>query len=100
MNYNQEVQDGIVYFATVITNVFYVLIVGMLYLFDELPIEGFGAIAFGVGIIFSIVSMTFIALRAIKMEADRAKTIIKLAIFHIPALIGLVILFVSGFVVV
>ena len=100
MDYNQELQDGIVYFATVITNVFYILIVGMLYLFADLPIEGICGIAFGIGILFSTVSMTFIALRALKLEADRAKTIIRLAIFHIPALVGLTILFVSGFVVI
>lgn len=98
MNDNQEIQDSIVYFSTVFTNFLYVLIIGMLYLYADLSIAGFGGIVFGIGISLSIISMTYIALQAIKLDSDRSKTIIKLAIFHIPALIGLITIFVTGFV--
>lgn len=99
MNDNQKVQDGITYFSTVLTNFFYIIMVGILYSFDGLSIEGIGGISFAIGVAISIISMSYIALRALKLNSDRAKTIIKLAIFHIPALVGLTILFVNGYLV-
>jgi len=100
MNVNKQGSDKIVFLALTATNFFYLLIVFTLYLENQTPINEIGGITFGTGFTISTILMSYVSFKAIKENADRVKTIIKLAILHVPCVIGITVFIIYGFVVI
>ncbi len=89
-NLSQKYQNMIVYLALSFNNLLYLLIVIMLGVSLEIEFNNSIFYIFVVGISISLTIMLFITRNALLNELDRSKTIINLAIAHIPALLGMV----------
>jgi len=100
MNINEQASDKIMFLALTATNFFYLLIVFTLYLENQTQINEIGGITFGTGFTISTILMSYVSYKAIKENADRVKTIIKLAILHVPCVFGIAVFLIYGFVVV
>lgn len=100
MNINEQASNKVVFLALTATNFFYFIIVATLHLAVGTPINETGGTVFAIGFTISTILMSYVSIKAIREDADRSKTIIKLAILHVPCMIGMTVFFVYGFAVV
>jgi|LGOV01.1.fsa_nt_gb hypothetical protein len=89
-NLAQKQQNMIIYLALCLNNLLYLLIIIMLGVSLEIEFNNSIFYIFIAGMTISLTIMLFITRNALLNELDRSKTIINLAIAHVPALLGVV----------